>query len=112
MKQPITAFIVIGIVMLIGLVTNSGVLLVDYTNQLVRKGWNTRDACLEAGVVRFRQIMMTALTAMLRFSAMAFAPGSSSALRRLLPLWRSADLVICLFLYLCCTRCFSAKRRG
>jgi HAE1 family hydrophobic/amphiphilic exporter-1 len=62
--QPMSAFTMIGIVLLAGLVTNNGILLVDYTNQLVRKGKSVGEACIEAGVIRFRPVLMTALTTM------------------------------------------------
>ncbi|MCL2008650.1 MAG: efflux RND transporter permease subunit, partial [Treponema sp.] len=77
---PITAFTLIGILLLIGVVVNNGILLVDYTNQLVRgeAGMSVTDACLEAGVVRFRPVLMTALTTMMGLAPMAFFPGTAS----------------------------------
>jgi HAE1 family hydrophobic/amphiphilic exporter-1 len=78
--QPISAFTMIGIVLLIGVVVNNGILLVDYTNQLVRKGISVSEACLKAGASRFRPVLMTALTTMLGLAPMAFFPGSSSSI--------------------------------
>ncbi|MCL1992768.1 MAG: efflux RND transporter permease subunit [Spirochaetes bacterium] len=78
--QPITAFTMLGIVLLIGIVTNNGILLVDYTKQLVAKGWRVTDACLEAGVVRFRPVIMTAMSTMLALAPMAFVPGNASSI--------------------------------
>jgi HAE1 family hydrophobic/amphiphilic exporter-1 len=68
----------IGIVLLIGVVVNNGILLVDYTNHLVRKGMGVGEACIKAGANRFRPVLMTALTTMLGLAPMAFFPGSSS----------------------------------
>jgi len=76
--HAISAFTMIGIVLLAGVVVNNGILLVDYTNQLVRKGKSVMEACLEAGGNRFRPVLMTALTTMLGLAPMAFFPGSSS----------------------------------
>ena len=76
--QTMSAFTMIGIVLLAGVVVNNGILLVDYTNQLVRKGKSVMEACLEAGGNRFRPVLMTALTTMLGLAPMAFFPGSSS----------------------------------
>jgi HAE1 family hydrophobic/amphiphilic exporter-1 len=81
--QPISGFTMMGIVLLAGLVTNNGILLVDYTNQLFRGDggkpeMNVNEACLEAGVVRFRPVLMTALTTMLALTPMAFFPGNSA----------------------------------
>jgi HAE1 family hydrophobic/amphiphilic exporter-1 len=76
--QPITAFTMMGIILLAGIVTNNGILLVDRTKQNVRKGMGVMEACLEAGADRFRPVVMTALTTMLALAPMAFFPGDSS----------------------------------
>jgi HAE1 family hydrophobic/amphiphilic exporter-1 len=76
--QPINAFTMIGFVMLPGIVVNNGILLVDYTNLLVRGGTPLMEACLEAGIDRFRPVLMTTLTTMLGLAPMAFFPGKSS----------------------------------
>jgi HAE1 family hydrophobic/amphiphilic exporter-1 len=50
----------IGIILLMGLVTKNGILLVDYTNQVrERTGKNAYDALIEAAPVRLRPILMT-----------------------------------------------------
>jgi HAE1 family hydrophobic/amphiphilic exporter-1 len=77
--KSMSAFTMMGIVALVGLVTNNGILLVDYTNQLVRKGMSVGEACLKAGANRFRPVLMTALTTMLALAPMAFFPGRSAA---------------------------------
>jgi HAE1 family hydrophobic/amphiphilic exporter-1 len=51
----------IGIVMLMGLVTKNGILLVDYTNTLRKQGLGVRDAILKAGPIRLRPILMTSM---------------------------------------------------
>jgi len=51
----------IGFIMLMGLVVKNAILLVDNANQHVREGWNLFDALVEAGVTRFRPIIMTTL---------------------------------------------------
>jgi HAE1 family hydrophobic/amphiphilic exporter-1 len=76
--HAMSAFTMIGIVLLAGVVVNNGILLVDYTNQLVRKGKGVMEACLEAGGSRFRPVLMTAMTTMLGLAPMAFFPGNSS----------------------------------
>jgi HAE1 family hydrophobic/amphiphilic exporter-1 len=52
----------IGMLMLIGLVVKNSILLVDYTNTLRGKGMAMREAVLEAGPVRLRPILMTAIS--------------------------------------------------
>jgi HAE1 family hydrophobic/amphiphilic exporter-1 len=76
--QAMNAFTMIGFVMLPGIVVNNGILLVDYTNLLVRGGTPIMDACREAGISRFRPVLMTTLTTMLGLAPMAFFPGKSS----------------------------------
>jgi hydrophobic/amphiphilic exporter-1 (mainly G- bacteria), HAE1 family len=53
---------VVGIVLLIGVVVNNGIVLVDYANRLRAEGMARTEALLTAAERRFRPIMMTALT--------------------------------------------------
>jgi HAE1 family hydrophobic/amphiphilic exporter-1 len=78
--QVLSAFTMVGLVMLAGIVVNNGIILVDYTNILVRGGMAVREACLEAGVTRLRPVLMTALTTTLGLVPMAFFPGASSSM--------------------------------
>ncbi len=57
--QTLNLFSLIGIVMLFGLVAKNGILLVDYTNTLTRRGMKVRDALVRAAETRFRPIVMT-----------------------------------------------------
>ncbi|MCL2411127.1 MAG: efflux RND transporter permease subunit [Treponema sp.] len=76
--QAISMITMIGLVMLIGIVTNNGIILVDYTNLLVGRGVPVRQACIEAGEARLRPVLMTAITTMLAMIPMAFFPGTSA----------------------------------
>lgn len=49
----------IGTIMLFGLVSKNGILLVDYSNTLIKRGMHVREAVLEAAATRFRPILMT-----------------------------------------------------
>ncbi len=53
---------VVGIILLIGVVVNNGIVLIDYVNRLRREGMDRMDALLKAADRRFRPILMTALT--------------------------------------------------
>jgi HAE1 family hydrophobic/amphiphilic exporter-1 len=53
---------IVGIVLLIGVVVNNGIVLIDYTNRLRADGRGRREALLKAAERRFRPIMMTAFT--------------------------------------------------
>ncbi len=73
--QPFTLYSAVGIVALVGVVVNNGIILVDYTNQLVKKKMPVFDACLEAGRSRLRPILMTTLTTVVGMIPMGFFPG-------------------------------------
>lgn len=57
--QSLNIISMIGIIMLFGLVAKNGILLVDYSNTLCRRGMRVRDAVLQAASTRFRPIVMT-----------------------------------------------------
>ena len=71
----------IGVVMLAGIVVNNGIILVDYTNLLRKRGFKLLDAVMLAGRTRLRPILMTMLTTVLGLVPMAFALGSGSEMR-------------------------------
>jgi HAE1 family hydrophobic/amphiphilic exporter-1 len=73
--QAMSMFSVVGIVALVGVVVNNGIVLVDYTNTLRARGMKVRDACLEAARNRLRPILMTSLTTILGMAPIAFFPG-------------------------------------
>jgi HAE1 family hydrophobic/amphiphilic exporter-1 len=52
-------FTMIGFIMLLGLVTKNSILLVDYTQHLMKRGMSRDEAIVRAGVVRLRPILMT-----------------------------------------------------
>lgn len=56
---------IIGMIMLVGIVVNNAIVLVDYTNQLRKRGMPLFDALIEAGQVRLRPILMTTGTTVL-----------------------------------------------
>ncbi len=76
--QILSTFTLIGVVMLVGIVVNNGIILVDYTNLLVGRGMPVKEACIEAGQSRLRPVLMTTLTTILGMVPMAFFPGKSS----------------------------------
>jgi HAE1 family hydrophobic/amphiphilic exporter-1 len=73
--QAMTMFSIVGVVALVGVVVNNGIVLVDYTNTLRARGMKVRQACLEAGERRLRPIFMTSLTTILGMTPIAFFPG-------------------------------------
>jgi HAE1 family hydrophobic/amphiphilic exporter-1 len=63
---------------LMGLVTKTSILIVDYTNQLKEKGMHFRDALIEAGRTRMRPILTTTMAMVFGMLPIALAKGSSS----------------------------------
>jgi HAE1 family hydrophobic/amphiphilic exporter-1 len=74
-NESMSMFSAVGIVALVGVVVNNGIVLVDYTNTLRARGMKVHEACIEAGRNRLRPILMTSLTTILGMFPIAFFPG-------------------------------------
>jgi multidrug efflux pump len=72
----------IGMVMLVGLVTKNGILIVEFANQLQGRGRAVREAVLEAALLRFRPILMTSLTMILGALPLALSSGAGAESRQ------------------------------
>ena len=70
---------VMGVLVLVGTIVNNGIVLVDYTNLLRKRGLALEDACVEAARNRLRPILMSTLTTVISLMPMAFFPGEGSA---------------------------------
>ncbi|GHV68948.1 multidrug ABC transporter [Spirochaetia bacterium] len=77
-NEAMSVFSIVGVVALVGVVVNNGIVLVDYTNTLRARGMMVREACREAGRNRLRPIMMTTLTTILGMIPIAFFPGAGA----------------------------------
>jgi HAE1 family hydrophobic/amphiphilic exporter-1 len=82
MGTPFSMLTAVGLVMLAGIVVNNGIVLVDYTNLLRKRGLPVREACIEAGGNRLRPILMTTLTTVLGMVPMAFLRGEGAEMVR------------------------------
>ena len=71
----------IGIIMLMGLVTKNGILLIDFTNQQRANGVPRKDALLMAGRIRLRPIIMTTVAMIFGMIPLALAIGSGAEAR-------------------------------
>ena len=67
----------VGVVMLVGIVVNNGIVLVDKINQLRHEGMELEPAIHEAGRVRMRPVLMTAMTTILGMFPLALGLGES-----------------------------------
>lgn len=79
--QTMNIFSQIGIIMLIGLVTKNGILIVEFANQRKEKGMNLLEAVTGAAASRFRPILMTSLSTVLGILPIALALGAGSESR-------------------------------
>jgi multidrug efflux pump len=79
--QTINIFSQIGIIMLIGLVTKNGILIVEFANQRKEQGMNLMDAVIDAAESRFRPILMTSMSTILGILPIALALGAGSESR-------------------------------
>ena len=71
----------IGIIMLMGLVTKNGILLVDYTNVMRERGMSRFDALVKAGPTRLRPILMTTFAMIFGMVPVALALGEGAEFR-------------------------------
>lgn len=79
--QTMNIFSQIGMIMLIGIVTKNGILIVEFANQRREDGLSIIDAVKEASVLRFRPILMTSLSTILGALPIALALGAGSESR-------------------------------
>ncbi|MCQ2398130.1 MAG: efflux RND transporter permease subunit [Sphaerochaetaceae bacterium] len=73
--NPFNVLTAVGLLILVGVVVNNGIVLVDYIGLLIRRGYNVHDACIAAARSRLRPILMTTLTTVLALIPMGFFPG-------------------------------------
>lgn len=80
--MPLSVAVFMGGILLVGIVVDNGMLLVDYANQLRERGRTRREAIYESGQVRFRPVIMTAITTAIGMAPMAIYSGEGAELRR------------------------------
>jgi multidrug efflux pump len=79
--ETLNIFSQIGIIMLIGLVTKNGILIVEFANQRKEADLSVMDAIVDASSARFRPILMTSLSTILGTLPIALALGAGSESR-------------------------------
>ena len=96
----ISVIVLIGIIMLAGIVVNNAIVLVDYINQLRRRGIERIEAVITAGRVRLRPILMTTATTILGLLPLALGLGEGAEIRTPLAVTVIAGLIASTFLTL------------
>ena len=81
-NTPLSMFSAVGLLMLVGIAVNNGIVLVDYINLLRGREMTIREAVIQAGGSRLRPILMTSLTTVLGMVPLAFSSGEGSELVR------------------------------
>ena len=79
---PVSAIALIGVIMMAGIVVNNAIVLVDYINQLRRRGLEPHAAIRQAAVTRVRPILMTTATTVLGLVPLALRLGEGWELRQ------------------------------
>lgn len=80
-NHTLNVFSQIGIIVLVGIVTKNGILIVEFANQKRETGMSVKDAVIEAATQRLRPILMTSLATVLGVIPIALALGSASTSR-------------------------------
>ncbi|WP_295935586.1 efflux RND transporter permease subunit [uncultured Alistipes sp.] len=77
-STPLSLIALIGAIMLVGIVTKNGIVMVDYMNLLVERGSGIFDAVIAGGKSRLRPVLMTSFTTILGMLPMALGVGNGS----------------------------------
>ncbi len=80
--QSLNVFSQIGLIMLVGLVTKNGILIVEFANQRKAEGLDRVEAVIDASAARLRPVLMTALSTILGVLPIALSLGSSAGSRQ------------------------------
>ncbi|MEX0660214.1 MAG: efflux RND transporter permease subunit [Balneolaceae bacterium] len=79
--ESLNIFSKIAMIMLIGLVTKNGILIVEFANQRQHQGLSKMEAILDASVARFRPILMTSCSTLLGIMPLVFSYGAGAESR-------------------------------
>jgi len=94
----ISAFM--GMIMIIGVVVNNGILMIDYAEKYLRQNNNVAEALKMAGKVRFRPILMTTLSTIFGFLPLALAFGEGAEMLQPLAISMIGGMSVSMFLSL------------
>ncbi len=77
-STPLSLIALIGAIMLVGIVTKNGIVMVDYMNLLIERGAGVFDAVIAGGKIRLRPVLMTSFTTILGMVPLAIGTGAGS----------------------------------
>jgi HAE1 family hydrophobic/amphiphilic exporter-1 len=99
-RTPISLPSLIGIVLLAGIAVNNGIVMIDYINQLKRRGIEKKEAIVEGATTRLRPVLLTALTTIIGMIPMAVSRSSGAEMRSPMAVSVLAGLLATTFLTL------------
>ncbi|MCP4221533.1 MAG: efflux RND transporter permease subunit, partial [bacterium] len=97
---PLSVFVYIGMITLVGIVVNNAIVLIDYINVLRKRGVEKMEAIKQAGKIRMRPILITTSTTVLGLLPMAMGMGEGSEIRTPMAISVIAGLLSATFLTL------------
>ena len=77
-STPLSLIALIGAIMLVGIVTKNGIVMVDYMNLLIERGSGVFDAVIAGAKSRLRPVLMTSFTTVLGMLPLAIGTGAGS----------------------------------
>jgi len=99
-RQTLSLTSFMGIIMLAGIVVNNAIVLIDYVNQLRKKGMDTLNALIEGGTTRLRPILITSLTTIFGMLPMALSFQEGSEMMRPMAITVIGGLLVSMMLTL------------
>ena len=107
--NSLNIFSQIGIIILLGISAKNGILIVEFANQLRKKGKDVHDALLESCEKRVRPIIMTAISTIVGTIPLIVSSGAGSQARLTIGIVIFSGLLISIFLTLFITPYFYSK---
>jgi len=97
---PISVVVILGIILLGGIVVNNGIILIDFINRLREEGMPLRESVVQAGKIRLRPILITALSSAIGLVPLALGVDEGSKLQAPMAVTVIGGLLVATFLTL------------
>ncbi len=98
--RPVNLPVLIGFILLAGIAVNNGIVMIDYVNQLRRRGVESKEAVVQGAVTRLRAVLLTALTTILGMLPMALSTSEGAEMRAPMAITVAGGLTATTFLTL------------
>jgi HAE1 family hydrophobic/amphiphilic exporter-1 len=98
--RPVNLPVLIGFILLGGIAVNNGIVMIDYINQLRRRGVESKEAIVQGATTRLRAVLLTALTTILGMLPMALSTSEGAEMRAPMAITVAGGLTATTFLTL------------